>query len=103
MSDTRVFDHMGDVTEMFHYDNVDESFTIETLQDVEPLIEVNKAQYNGAPEVGRFRGDMHKVASIPLTIYYDLKRKGVIDDPKRMKAWLNDPDNRVFRTMPGRV
>jgi hypothetical protein len=46
---------------------------------------------------------MHKVASIPMTLFYDLKKQGIIDDPARLKAWLNNPDNRFFRTRPGRV
>jgi len=46
---------------------------------------------------------MARVASIPLNVYYDLKRRGIADDPKAMKKWLNDPDNRVFRTREGTV
>ena len=48
-------------------------------------------------------GEWSKVASIPMPLYYRLKRDGIADDPKRMKAWLNDADNRFFRTRPGRV
>jgi len=43
------------------------------------------------------------VASIPLNLYYDLKRQGIVDDPARFKKWLNDSDNRFFRTRGGRV
>jgi hypothetical protein len=38
-----------------------------------------------------------------VNVYYDLKRRGIIDDPAAFRAWMNDPDNRVFRTRPGRV
>jgi hypothetical protein len=48
-------------------------------------------------------GDVNKVASIPLSVYYRLKREGIADDPKALKKWLNDPDNRVFRTREGTV
>jgi hypothetical protein len=34
-------------------------------------------------------------------VYYDLKRRGIADDPKKFKQWLNDRDNRVFRTRAG--
>lgn len=102
---TRVFDHMHEqgITELFHYDGVDDTFTIETVQDVEPIIDLNRRLFNDAPETGRFKGDMKQVASIPLPLYYDLKAKGIIDDPARLKAWLNDRDNQLFRTTPGRV
>jgi len=43
------------------------------------------------------------VASIPLSIYYDLKRQGIVDDPVRLKRWLNDSDNKYFRTRGGVV
>lgn len=43
------------------------------------------------------------VASLPLVIYNDLKRRGILDDPKAFSRWLNDPDNSVFRTGGGRV
>jgi hypothetical protein len=38
-----------------------------------------------------------------MYIYYDLQRRGILQDEKRLKAWLNDPENRVFRTRPGKV
>jgi hypothetical protein len=34
-------------------------------------------------------------------VYYDLKRRGIADDPAALKKWLNDGDNRVFRTREG--
>jgi hypothetical protein len=46
---------------------------------------------------------MHKVASIPMNVYFDLKEKGILDDPAALKRWLNDSDNRFFRTKAGRV
>jgi hypothetical protein len=38
-----------------------------------------------------------------MPLFYRLKKDGIIDDPSAMKRWLNDPDNRFFRTRPGRV
>jgi hypothetical protein len=51
---------------------------------------------------GRY-GEWSKVASIPLSVFYDLKQKGIVDDPAAMKKWLNDSENKFFRTRPGRV
>ena len=45
--------------------------------------------------------DLNKVASIPLSVYYDLKRRGIADDPVALKKWMNDSDNQVFRTRQG--
>lgn len=80
---------------------------IETIQDVTEIVE--DAKYNYKERQGeRWKDLMTHVAQIPTSIYYDLVRKGIIDeknDPEmeRLKKWLNDPDNRVFRTRPGRI
>lgn len=84
----------------FHEDG---AITIETVQDITDIAEANKASYNAYDERSNWRGDMHKVASIPMSVYYDLKSKGILEDPVAMKAWLNNPDNKVFRTRPGQV
>lgn len=84
----------------FHWDDSNNTFLIETEQEVAPIIEANKVAYNDAPD--RW-GEWTRVASIPISIYYDLKKKGIADDDAAMKRWLSDPENRFFRTRPGRV
>lgn len=101
---TKLFDRdaaLG-MTQYFHYDDDKDEFTIETRQDVNPLVELNKQKFNAIDERARW-GELSQVASIPLNVYYDLKAKGIIDDKKKFRAWLNDPDNRAFRTRPGQV
>ena len=71
---------------------------IEMEQDVKEIVNANKRYYNNSPDR---MGELPRVASIPLNVYYDLKRRGIADDPKKLKQWLNDSDNRVFRTMEG--
>jgi hypothetical protein len=41
------------------------------------------------------------VASIPLSVYYELKRQGIADDPKALRKWLNQSENQAFRTREG--
>lgn len=98
----RILDHDPDtgITSYWIYDEGTDSAIIRKAQDVSGVVEKNKAIFN--EDHGRW-GDWTRVASIPLTIYYDLKRRGVTDDPKKLKAWLNDPENRFFRTRPGIV
>lgn len=102
MVDRRLFSHdpATGITRWFEYDHTDDHFSIITEQDVDPIIEATKQDFNDAPQKW---GDMARVASIPMTIYYDLLRKGIIHDQAAMKRWLNDPDNRFFRTRPGTV
>ena len=92
---------IGQVQKMhFHEDG---GLTIETIQDITDVVEANKALYNLYDERSNWRGDMHKVASLPMSVYYDLKNKGILEDPVAMKKWLNNPENVVFRTRPGQV
>jgi hypothetical protein len=100
---SRIFDESPElgITRYWHYDSSSDTAVIETVQDATDLVDANKAAFNSA-ESG-WKGDMHKVASIPLNVYYDLKEKGILDNQQALKAWLNDPENRYFRTKPGRV
>jgi hypothetical protein len=83
---------------------------IETRQDVTANIEQNLKEFNSFDERAKWSDDMfgNKIASIPLTVIDDLNAKGImrgfaVIDEKQMKAWLNNPDNRFFRTRPGKV
>lgn len=104
---TKLFDYdpLTRTKKLFHYDADTDTFTIENQQDVTDLVGDNKTAYNLFDERANWKGDLHKVASIPLTVMYDLKRKGMWfdQDPAAFRRWLNDPDNRFFRTRPGRI
>lgn len=78
------------------------SFVLSREQDVTEIIKENKDLYNDSDKRDPY-GHWNKVASIPMVLYYDLKEKGILDDPKALKKWLNDPDNRAFRTREGTV
>lgn len=83
-------------------DNGDGTYTVETDQDMTAIIESNKKQHNATDKHTK-HGEWSKVASIPMTVYYDLKQKGILDDQKAFQRWLNDPDNKYFRTRVGKV
>lgn len=105
MADRRLFsaDPFTGITKYFHWDDSNDTFLIETEMAqpaLEDLIEANKQDFNDAPK-GWDDGKL--VARIPLHIYWDLKKKGITEDPMAMRRWLNDPDNRFFRTFPGTV
>lgn len=101
MGQRRLFgrDPLTGITQYWHVKDNGE-YVIETQQDVSAIAEKNKREFNDTPD--RYR-DVNKVASIPLNVYYDLKRRGIADDPVAFKKWLNDRDNKVFRTCAGRL
>lgn len=82
--------------------NPDGSTTFRTDYAVDDTIEANATMRNNA-EKG-FKGDWHKVASIPLNVYHDKLAEAVRqDDMGFVSKFLNDSDNRAWRTKGGKV
>jgi hypothetical protein len=104
-SHKRLFDidEFSGTREIFHWDDSTETFAIELQQDVEHLLEETKSSFNTYGGPTDKWGDTHKVASIPMTIYQEWLQSGKAKDEEYIKKWLNDSDNAVFRTRPGRV
>lgn len=97
------FDPVTGIRRFHHYDPATELAHIETVADVTDIVETDKFQFNSIDERANWKGDLHKVASIPMSLYFELKAKGILDDQKALRKWLNSSDNRVFRTRPGEV
>lgn len=69
---------------------------------VDDILRDNRADFNES-NGARF-GDGRRVASIPLNIFYEqLHEAHCQDDEAFVSRWLNDPDNRAFRTFEGTV
>lgn len=86
-----------------HFDPMTLECTVETVQDVSTLIACNKAVYASVDERQHWRdGQGDRVASIPLSVFYDPK-VGIQHDRVQLRKWLNNPDNRFFRTRPGTI
>ncbi len=69
---------------------------------VQSIIDENAALFN---ESGAKRSDEgRRVASIPLNVFYDqLHEAHVQGDERHINRWLNDSDNRAFRTFESMV
>lgn len=82
--------------------NGDGSTTFRTDYPAEATMDINQAQRNLAQP--GWKGDYHQVASIPLNVYHDqLAQAAKEGDEKYMSRWLNDSDNRAWRTKEGSV
>lgn len=99
----RIFDQdpATGITRYWHVKSNGE-FAIETVQNVGGIVAENTRSYADVDTKTKF-GDVARVASIPLSVYYDLKKRGIADDPAALKKWMNDPDNRAFRVRGGRL
>ena len=89
--------------EFFLYDDAEKQFQIVTQQDVGPVLAENQAQRNDAPMQFNEKSGLTKVASIPNVVLIALREKGILANERTFKKWLNDPENKVFRTRGGRV
>ena len=81
---------------------------IETKQDVTDIIEQNQKEYNSFDERAKWSDELfgNKIASIPFTVIDELNKQGImrgfhIIDDVRFAMFLNNPDNRAWRTRPG--
>lgn len=88
--------------ERFHALSGGDEFVVETKQDVEPVTTVNKEKFKDSTGHYNLDGVTH-VGSIPLVIWRELEKAGIAHDDEALKAWLDNPDNRAFKTHPGRL
>lgn len=86
----------------------DGGLIIKTAQDVSAIVEKNKREFNSYDERAKWSDELYgnKVASIPFTAIDDLNKQGImrgfhIIDDVRFALFLNNPDNRAWRTRPG--
>lgn len=71
--------------------------------DVTNLLNENLEEYNNAQR--GWKGDWHKVASVPHNILHGSGFEKAMEqrDDKWVKRWLNDLDNKKWRTKPGTI
>lgn len=107
----KIIDIQNGVTRIAHADG-DGGLIIESITDMTDFIEHTKAQYNENSSRKGW-GDnpldaKNKIATLPTEIVNDLNKMGImrgyyIIDQKGLKRWLNNPENKVFRTRAGTV
>ena len=90
-----------------HFDE-DGKIIFESSQNVDALLSQNMKErnnYRSNSLIGDTQKHHQKVAEIPTALYHQLIQElgQPKDNPKGWKKWLNDYDNRFFRTNGGRV
>jgi hypothetical protein len=77
----------------------DQKLVFEQTVDVQGLGEYNQAIRN---EVSRTEslpdGVGVKVASLPMMVYLDLRKRGILGDKAALRRWLQSDEARPFRT-----
>ena len=90
-----------------HFDE-DGKMIFESSQNVDAILSNNRDErneYRFGSLQGNTQRHQQKVAEIPTALYHQLIQElgQPKDNPKGWKKWLNDYDNRFFRTSGGRV
>jgi xylose isomerase len=103
---SKIRNNDGSVTTFHDVDNG--GVVIAKEQNIDALIDANVKEYNNADSKWSDNALENRVARVPLAVFDQLQKEGItrgftILDQKRFKAWLNNPDNRVFRTKAGRI
>jgi len=110
MSNMRDYDLQTGIIETFSKDAITGKIHIHKEQDVKPFLEDNKRAMG--LQSGGFKGDMHKMASIPPIVIEmwreDMKAKGypnpnplAAEHRDYLRAKLNDPTWNFLRTKQG--
>lgn len=77
-----------------------EKTVVRTDYPVAATIAENEIHRNEAGNA--WKGDWHRVASVPLNVYYDqLHAAETQGDKDYVSRWLNSSDNRAWRTKGG--
>ena len=105
MLDKRLFsrNELTGITEWFVFDEDTGKVQMVAEQDVTDLTDRNVAAQNEVAQRNMRWGEFAHVASVPMSIYAQWLVEGRDKDPAYLKRWLNDSDNRKFRTRLGRV
>ena len=104
----RVLESDGYKTEIFHYDEATGETAIQTITNVEKILEANKRAFNDSD--GRHRSEaFNRYASIvPEAADEWCKPRGIsyrefMSNPEIIMLFLRDPDNAAWRTHTGKL
>lgn len=92
--------------EWYCWSDSEDKVALETEWLVDPLAELAKARFNQFDERSNWKGDWHHVAVIPEAVVeheWRVHRRKMLADRDYVKHWVNQPENKAFRTRPGRV
>lgn len=101
------YDPLNGATTWWHWDAETETAAVQTEQNVDDLLDINRGMANetGKKWIGEEGGPGTLVAKLPMIVLHQLQAEGRApnQDWKAFCRWLQDPDNRFFRTHEGRL
>jgi hypothetical protein len=104
-----LLEHTDGISERLHFNDADETFARELVQDVEPTLEeVKRLVSDGGNDAGKNKaGDFYHAGRFPLVLVEEwLRQRGLtMQDFKGqiVNDFLNDSNHSHFRVWQGRV
>lgn len=101
MAHAQIYDHRGEVVRRIHVEDPTDllsPFVIETLQDVEPVLDYARAMRDVAQN-----GNYRLVGVMPVADAERMMRDGSFNDPAAIARYFNDSDHALLRGSAGRV
>ncbi len=111
----KLYSPAGDIIIDAWFEDGEDTLIVNVGQDVEPIVEENKARQSSGHDGFNQARNMRQIGEIPDTVLYGwLIADGLVPnlyqalpDKRERSAWLKkklrDPDNRFFKTVPGRI
>lgn len=88
---------------VFHESELDDAHYIESVQDVEPVMEANHEMRRHWTSAMDPHGEWGSFAGrIPVVIVDQLIRDGIFHDDQALLEWLERPENRAWKMHPGK-
>ena len=108
MSDRAVIQRTPERRTDIHFDQVDNTFTLNTVQDAQPVIDENKRRMNeyGDKLTPGKRGEWHHAASIPVTVWEQWCKETnneIQRDTKLLARYLNSPEFKFLKVAPTNI
>ncbi len=76
----------------------DNKLVLETSYEIDPVAEMAKAERDAISKTDKVPDGMVKVASLPMMVYLDLRKKGILGDRTELRKWLASEEAAPFRT-----
>lgn len=91
------YDSLTGTRQKMHF-TTDNKIVLESTVDVSGLAEHNKAVRDNISKNEKLNDGMVKVASLPMMVYLDLQKRGILGDKAAMRKWLASEEAEPYRT-----
>jgi hypothetical protein len=90
-------DSLTGTMQKMHF-TTDNKIVLETTAQIDEIAERAKAARNEISRTEKLPDGMVRVASLPMLVYLDLKKKGILQDRTALRKWLASEEAAPFRT-----